>query len=176
MRCPTRDSGLCASLTWVAPTLLPLPRSNLETKPTLRLPDPGRRADLEAPDGDEDSRCGRLGGDRLVAQIQRSAPQEWVTAADVTGRTLTHAVTAAGTRAMAATARVALGARVPMERTLVVATSRSCAGVTRCRLETLRLDRSDLTELRRLRVRLRGRQLVLVVPAKILISPTPTQS
>jgi len=99
-----------------------------------------------------------------------------VTAADVTGRTLTHAVTAAGTRAMAATARVALGARVPMERTLVVATSRSCAGVTRCRLETLRLDRSDLTELRRLRVRLRGRQLVLVVPAKILISPTPTQS
>lgn len=83
-------------------------------------------------------------GPRLVAQVQRSAPQGWISAIQVTGRALGRAATSAGSRVVTAIARAALGPRNPTDRVVVVAMARSTQGLETCRFESLGLSRSDL--------------------------------
>jgi hypothetical protein len=115
-------------------------------------------------------------GPRLVAQVQRSAPQGWISAVQVTGRALTRAAASAGSHALAATARATLAPKTCVDRTIVLAAARSVRGAERCRLETLQFSRSDLRELERVRVRLGSRSRVLVLPGRTLIAPLPTHS
>ena len=105
-------------------------------------------------------------GPRLVAQIQRSAPQEWVTAADVTGRALTHAVVNASSRAVDMAERM-VRRRDPDIALVALLESRS-SEATHCRIIRLRIDRSELPALRRVRSQLR---LPLVIRAP---GPLPT--